>query len=194
MFCKLLSSPQIPSLRALTEVFPCQEREGNCWLSLDAHRTILQCPKVQGTTGKWMSQRSQALQRWCMLLSQPYPLCAWHMQGSGVPSKLMRSCPSLGSLWPLQLQRPLQMLETSEILDTLISVPDPSGWIISLVDLEPHSLQAYLCHSAPVTIVTRHLLPGPARNLPSRYSSCPHLSHRQGIPALNKYLLLSSMC
>ena len=68
------------------------------------------------------------------------------------------------------------------------SVPDPSGRIISPEGLEPHSLQADLCHPAPVTTVTRDLLPGTARKLPSG----PHLSPRQEIPALNKYLLLST--
>lgn len=119
-----------------------------------------------------------------MLLAQPYPHCACHMEDNIVPSKLMRSCSSLGSLWPLQLQRPLQMLGSPEMLDILISVPDPSGWIISLVDLERHGLQAYLCHSATVTIVTRHLLPGPARSLQGTLHVLILVTDRK-FPALN---------
>lgn len=59
------------------------------------------------------------------------------------------------------------MLESPEMLDTHISVPHLSGRILSLEGLETNSLQAYLCHLAPVTTVTRHFLRGAARNLPS---------------------------
>ena len=56
---KLLSSPQRPASRAFLEIFPMKSLS-----SLVPHRTILQSPKVQGTTGQWEGRPSRGGACW----------------------------------------------------------------------------------------------------------------------------------
>lgn len=99
----------------------------------------------------------QTFQRRCML-AQPCPQYACPTQDSRSPPWRMWLRPSMGFLrssWPL---RPLQVHESSELLATFVL--DVSGRTTSPEGSEPHTSQACLSPTVPVTTITRHLLPG----------------------------------
>ena len=126
------------------------------------HRTILQNPKVKGTTEQWMIQGSRTHQR-RSALAQPCPRPAGPMQDGWAPPRLMRSCRSLGSLRVLWLQRPLHFPLSPGMLHTLVSVPNPSGWATSPEVPQPHSREdvcvtLFLSPSSPDT--SSQALPG----------------------------------
>lgn len=97
------------------------------------HRTILQSPKVQGTTGQWMIQGSQTHQRWYVLAHSLPTLSLPHggQLGSAQTDEVMPF---------LQLLQDIVVVGPPGMLDTVVFVPNPSGWATSPKGPESHSL------------------------------------------------------